>query len=314
MKEVDIDRLSRELKKAADKMKNDNAKYTVHEYLEPGHGEGNYKLEFYAKKKGGFSLLSTVANIARGAMYGGIEGVLRRAVYEVSSRKFRATFEPIDQEMTGSEIAALLKRWSETIPKGFIETIGSTLLLPSDPSYISAKIKPGKEIRIVIDFAKLKEIEKKGEIEETKRVSEQVSSIQAQVPSVVPVPTTPPSMMPMLPTILPQIYLVGSLKNIGDGFQFMFHNGLAPVTIVSPIKLIVDGSEIDIKNILIIVGDKEKKSADISPSNPIIFNVGDQLIIRVTGMKLPSGTHNITIKTSLREFGAISFSISDTVS
>jgi len=312
---MDINKLARELRQAAEKMKNDGAKYTVHESLEPGHGEGNYRLEFYAKKKGGFGLLSTVTNIAKGAMYGGIEGALRRAVYEVSSRKFRATFEPIDQDMTSSEIAALLKRWSETIPKGFIETIGSTLLLPSDPSYISAKIKPGKEIRIVIDFAKLKEIEeKKAEVEEIKQVSEQVASMQAQVPTTVPVPVIPPSMMTMLPTIIPQIYLVGSLKNTSDGFQFMFHNGLTPVTIISPIELIVDGSKIDTNNILIIVSEEERKSSDISSNKPVIFNVGDQLIIKVIGEKLSAGSHSITIKTSLQGFGTISFSISDKVS
>ncbi len=312
---MDINKLVRELKQAAEKMKNDGSKYTVHESLEPGHGEGNYKLEFYAKKKGGFGLLSAVANIAKSAMYGGVEGVLRSAVYEVASRKFRATFEPIDQDMTGSEIAALLKRWSETIPKGFIETIGSTLLLPSDPSYISAKIKAGKEIRIVIDFAKLKEMEEaKAKTEEIERISKQVESIQAQIPKTVPVPVVPPSMMSMLPTVIPQIYLVGSLRNVDDGFQFMFHNGLTPVTIIAPIELIVDGSKIDTDNIYVIVGGEERKSGDISSSKPVIFNVGDQLTIRVKGQKLTAGSHGITIKTSLQGFGAISFSISDRVS
>ncbi len=311
---MDINKLSRELKHAAEKMKNDGSKYSVHESLEPGHGEDNYKLEFYAKKKSGFGLLSTVANIAKGAMYGGIEGALRRAVYEVSSRKFRATFEPIDQDMIGSEIAALLKRWSETVLQGFIETIGSTLLLPDDPSYISAKIKPGKEIRIVIDFARLKEIEEKEEVKEAKAISEEMAPMPTPSAIPVPMPVIPPNMIAMLSSVIPQIYLVGSLKNSDEGFQFMFHNGLTSVAIVSPIELVVDGNTVDIEKIRIAIGGVERTSSEISQSNPIIFNVGDQLVVKVIGDKLSTGTHSINIKTTLQGYGPISFVITDRVS
>lgn len=306
--------MSQELKRAAEKMRNDGSKYTVHESLEPGHGEGNYKLEFYAKKKGGFGLLSTVANIAKGAMYGGIEGAFRRAVYEVSSRKFRATFEPIDQEMTGSEIAVLMKRWSETIPKGYIETIGSTLLLPDDPSYISAKIKPGKEIRILIDFARLKEIREAEEaVKKVAEAGEKIPAVPVPATIPVPVPVIPPNMAAMLPTVITQIYLRGSLKNTDEGYHFMLHNGLTPVAIVAPIELIVDGQSVDLNKIIIAVGGEERKSNEISSNKPLAFNVGDQLTIKVIGDKLSPGTHSINIRTSLQGYGPISFVISDRV-
>ena len=309
---MDIKKLSRELRTAADKMKNDNAKYSVHELLKPGHGEGNYRFEFYAKKKGGFRLLSTVANIAKGAMYGGVEGAIQSAFYEVSKRKFRATFEPIDQDMTGSEIATLMKRWSETIPQGYIETIGSNLLLPDDPDYISAKIKPGKEIRIVVDFARLKQIEEQMAAEKSvEAVKEEIQSIPAPVPT--PVPAIPPNLVAMLPTMTSQIYLVGSLRNTDDGFQFMFHNGLTPVSIIAPIELIVDGDKIELGKVSISIGGVEIKSSDISLSNPIKFDVGEQLSIKVIGTHLSTGSHSINIRTTLQEYGKISFVINDRI-
>ena len=51
---MDINKLVKELNKAAEKMQRDNSTYVVNEVLEPGRGEGNYKLVFHAKKKGGF--------------------------------------------------------------------------------------------------------------------------------------------------------------------------------------------------------------------------------------------------------------------
>ncbi|MHA1722392.1 MAG: hypothetical protein ACTSXW_04850 [Candidatus Baldrarchaeia archaeon] len=107
-----LDKLAKELGKAAEKMKNDNANYEVHEFLEPGHGEGNYKFVFRAKKKGGFGFLKAAVRVAKGAMYGGLSGIIRETSYEVQRQMYRATFEPIDRSMRGSEIAALLRRWS----------------------------------------------------------------------------------------------------------------------------------------------------------------------------------------------------------
>jgi len=310
---LDLNKLARELEKAYDKMKNDKATYTVHELLSPGHGEGNYKLEFHAKKKGGFGLLSSVANIAKGAIYGGIEGAVYHAAEEVARRKLRATFEPIDKEMKGHEIASLLKRWSQTVKEGYIETIGSTLLLPKDPDYISATIKPSKEIRLVIDFARIKGAES------TEPTIQPTVPQQVSTPPTIPVAPSPPVAIPpniamMLPTMLPQIYLVGSLKNTDDGFQFTFHNGITTVSIIAPIELTVDGKPIDTENIFLIIGNTTRPSKDISASNPLVFNHGEQLVIKVKGTNLSAGTHSIGIKTRLQGFGTINFTISDNIS
>mgnify|MGYP007013808683 CR=1 FL=1 len=314
MSGLDINKLSRELEKAAEKMRNDNATYVVHEFLSPGHGEGNYRFEFHAKKKGGFGLLSSVANIARSAIYGGIEGAVYSTISEIGERKFRATFEPIDQEMKGHEVASLLKRWSKTVKEGFIETIGSDLLLPDDPDYISATIKSGKEIRLTIDFARLKSSEQ--------RVKEEAPVPPPSVPQQVTPPTpsvptpiaVPPNIAMMLPTLIPQIYLVGSLRDVEEGFQFMLHNSISPVNIIAPIEVIVDGEAISSENIMVIIGQASRASKSITPDNPLVFGHGEQMIIRVHGKTLSSGLHTIGIKTNVQELGPINFSIKDQVS
>lgn len=62
--------------------------------------------------------------------------------------------ELIKRNFKGYEIAMIFKRRAETIPKGYMETIGNTVNRPKGDSWIIYEIKPKKEIRIVIDFVK----------------------------------------------------------------------------------------------------------------------------------------------------------------
>lgn len=311
---MDFDKLVKELSKAAEKMKNDNANYDVHELLEPGHGEGNYKFVFKAKKKRGLGFLKTAVRVARGAMYGGLRGIIREASYEVQRQMYRATFEPIDKTMQGSEIAALLRRWSETIPKRYMETIGSTINLPENSSFISAKISPGKEILITIDFARLRTIETTPR-EKVSKTQPAVTSHQPVPPSIpqtipIPVPIVPP-VIPNIKMVLPSIYVTGSLKNVGNGFELSFYNNLTTTVIVAPIELKVDGITMDTNLTYIRIGSKEVKSSEISLSNPLTFNKNDKMVIFVSGTKLPGGPHRIDVKTNIQGFGDVSFAIQD---
>ncbi|MFX1487014.1 MAG: hypothetical protein ACFFBS_07985 [Promethearchaeota archaeon] len=148
-------------------MQNDDKSYAVDERCTPGRGEGCYTFSFLAKKKGGFGKLRAAVSAAKvglAAIRGGdvgeaVGGAAQEAVGEAAKlgeEKYQASLVPIHSEMLGHEISPILRRWAMTIPEGFIETIGSTLALPDDKSWISAQIKPGKEIRLRIDFAKVK--------------------------------------------------------------------------------------------------------------------------------------------------------------
>jgi hypothetical protein len=58
--------------------------------------------------------------------------------------------------MIAKKFAIIIKNWSETIPKGFIETLGSTFDLPRDESLISAMIILDVEIKLTIDSVKIR--------------------------------------------------------------------------------------------------------------------------------------------------------------
>jgi len=312
---LDINKLVKELNKAAEKMQRDNSTYVVNEVLEPGRGEGNYKLVFHAKKKGGFGFLKAAIEVAKGAMYGDLGWGIRRAADEIIQEKVRYTLEPIKREVKGSEIAPILKRWAETIPQGFIETIGSTLTLPKDPSWISAKINPGKEIRLVIDFAKIRGLEAPQEVSETATIPSK--PMIAQTPPSMPVPAVsiniPKEFIAMLPTVIPRVYVTGSLRNFEDGFELKFMNELTDIAITAPIELTVDDRKIDLEKIEVISESGKVLSKNISIEKPFIFRQGDILRLRIHDKQLSASSHTIGVKTTIQGYGEIKFRISDQV-
>ena len=319
-----IEELVKKLNEAARKMENDSSKYEVKEELEPGRGEGNYKFYFHAKKKGGFGLLKTVANIARGAMYGGVEGAFWRAIGEAERRQYRKTMGLIEKEFNGSQIAAILKRWAETMPQGFIETIGSDLILPKDLSWITATIKPGKEIKLTMDYARLREEEEAEEklsdveakaqehLERAAGYAEEAMKKMAE--SIAPTaPMVPPAMASMIPSAANQLYVSGSLTNTNKGFQLTLDNQFVDVGIVSPLKLKVDGVDIEDEKILIEVGGKTIKSSEISLSSPLVFKKGEEMKIVGGGITLPGGPHRIDIQTNIQGYGTINITITEKI-
>jgi len=312
--------LVKKLKEAAKKMENDKNDYIVKEHLTTGRGEGNYRLEFHAKKKGGFGfgeIIKSAAKIAAGTALWGASGFRYRTAREADKYLRRYTLEPIEETVKGSEIASILYRWAETIPQGFIETIGSDLLLPEEDKYISATIKPGKEIKITIDFAKLKGEEKKlGEeavIEEEYVPPSKPTTTISQIPEVVPVPVMPEAMKQYFLSQSASLYAEGTLKNTEKGFSLQLDNKFYDTGIVAPIKMTVDGVEIDSEKITISIGEKTIKNTDISLSTPLIFKKGQKATIEVEGVKLPTGPHRIDIETSIQGVGKINLTLMENI-
>ena len=319
---MEYEEISRKLREAAQKMSNDNNVYKVKEELTMGRGEGNYKLYFEAKKKGGFGLfgaIKAIADVATGALYGGAEGAFWRAIGVAKRSAYRSSFEPIDREMKGTDIAAILNRWAETIPKGFLETIGSDLVLPDDPKWFSFTLKPGKEIKVVVDYVRLRsEVEAKRELEE--KVDEAISIIKEEMPKVPVsqpeppvVPTIPPMLKDMVLSSISNLYAKGTLANVDDGFKLTLDNIYTDVGIVAPIKITVDGVDIEVEKVKLKIGDKVFDSNGISLSSPVVFKKGEKADIIVGGIKLPPGNHRIDIETSLQGIGKVNLTVLDSI-
>jgi hypothetical protein len=124
--------------------------YTINENLQTGQGEGNYNFSFEAHKKEG-----TLASIPMGRDFfqDEIKGI---ASPEMLVKTPRFTLEPIFDEMTANTFSIIQKNWSETIPQGFIEALGSIFNLPRDESWISAVILTDTEIKLTIDSVKIR--------------------------------------------------------------------------------------------------------------------------------------------------------------
>ncbi len=150
---LELNELVKRLNDAVQRMQdNDETVYTIIENLQAGHGEENYKFSFEAKKKEG-SLASLP--LGRDFFRDEIKGM---ASPDLQKKVPRFTLEPIYDEMIANRLAIILKSWSETIPQGFIETLGSTLDLPRDESLISASILLDVEIKLSIDSVKIRRL------------------------------------------------------------------------------------------------------------------------------------------------------------
>jgi len=320
--------LIKKLRETARKMEKDKSDYEIEEQLSVGRGEGNYDFYFRAKKIGGFGalrLLKDVARIAYSGLYGGVEGAIWSATYtaerEMYRRQYRSTLEPIHRKAKGNELAKLFERWANTLSQGFLETIGSDIVI-DDESSISATIKPGKEIQIKINFVKLRsDIEAKKAVTESEaKVAEAVEKMEEavkQVPSVfptpVPVPVIPEPMKHYFMTSASALYVEGTLRNTESGFSLDLDNQFTDVGLVSPIKLTVDGVEIASDKISIKIGDKVYRNSEINLSTPLVFKKGEKATLMVDGIKLPEGPHRVDIETNIQGIGKISFTLMDEI-
>ncbi|RLI65033.1 MAG: hypothetical protein DRO67_03260 [Candidatus Asgardarchaeum californiense] len=113
--------------------------------------------------------------------------------------------------------------------------------------------------------------------------------------------------------LLKKLYVKGSLKNTEDGFSFQIKNVLADATINEPMKVFVDGKEIDPANITLTVDSETIAVADVSSAKPFPFKVKMQITISVKGEPLSPGPHKIKIITSTKEYGVVTFEVSDKI-
>ena len=206
---------------------------------------------------------------------------------------------PIEREITGKELAMIFKRWSETIPKGYIETIGNNLSLPADDKWISATIKPNKEIKITIDFVKLKTAE--GTPSQPPLTTPPTQPTTVPVP--VPMPTPMPAQMPV--PDLSQLYVKGSLTSTEEGVSFAIKNLFHPTEVIGPITVKIDGKEVSSDKIRILSNVGEKANKDISPSSPLPVQHGETLLIKIDGLRLSKGIHKLDIAVPIRDVGSI---------
>lgn len=113
--------------------------------------------------------------------------------------------------------------------------------------------------------------------------------------------------------LLKRLYVNGSLTKTESGFSFKLKNVLAKATITGPLSLRVNGEPVDPEKIVLAMGETSLRSSDISADNPIAFDVGTEVEVRVEGLQLDEGEHTIEISTNSKEYGELKFDVKDKI-
>lgn len=113
--------------------------------------------------------------------------------------------------------------------------------------------------------------------------------------------------------LLRSLYVKGSLGNREGGFEFQVKNELGPARIIGAHALKLDRRPIPLENCQFIYGDKRASFGDITVDNSLLMHKGEALIVVVEGTSLDHGRHSLGISLTIKDIGAINFTVSDRI-
>jgi len=118
----------------------------------------------------------------------------------------------------------------------------------------------------------------------------------------------------MIPSfLLAKLYVKGSLKNTGSGFEFSLKNIIDSAMLIGFGPISMGEKNYEGSAITMTIGEKSINGAELSRSNSVPARMGVLLKVTVTGDKLIAGTQKITVAATTSDIGKIKFDISDTV-
>lgn len=113
--------------------------------------------------------------------------------------------------------------------------------------------------------------------------------------------------------MLKKLYLRGSLKNTGDGFQFQIRNTLAPGTISAVIPVSVDGTSYSLDDTVVTGKDGAMAATTISREHPVTFGINLTVTMTVKAAPLAPGEHTVGMGVMTKEAGELRWDVTDSV-
>jgi len=114
--------------------------------------------------------------------------------------------------------------------------------------------------------------------------------------------------------LLKRMYTFGTLKNDSEGVRFSLKNRLQDAILSSVTQVAIDKEEISLDRVTIQMEDGSRVIADkISSDESIDFPLRKIIHLRISGLKLESGKHSITLGFE-SSFGQLSFTAKDALS
>lgn len=115
------------------------------------------------------------------------------------------------------------------------------------------------------------------------------------------------------PSTLASVYVKGSLKNTGDGFEFALRNNIESTMLSGVGPVVVGEQTYSGAAITVVLGEKSWQGDQVSWSNPVPASVGTTLHVRVQGQPLPAGEVRIAVTASSSDIGRVTLEVADTV-
>ncbi|MEA4882528.1 MAG: hypothetical protein VB144_02510 [Clostridia bacterium] len=113
--------------------------------------------------------------------------------------------------------------------------------------------------------------------------------------------------------IVRRIYVRGSLSNTQAGFAFKLKNTLVSGNLTGAGTMAVDGRDVPPADIRFGLGDTDLGAGDVSPSSPLSLPAGIELVVRVKGVSLEHGMHELHFPVTIKEVGPVTLSLTDEI-
>jgi hypothetical protein len=113
--------------------------------------------------------------------------------------------------------------------------------------------------------------------------------------------------------LLKALYVKGSLKNEGDGFEFQMKNDIGPARIIGASPLQLDRRPIPIENCSFVHGDQAAGFGEVTAENSVLMRKGEAVTVKVTDPPLRPGRRTIGVNIEVKDMGTVSFSFTDQV-
>lgn len=110
--------------------------------------------------------------------------------------------------------------------------------------------------------------------------------------------------------LLRKVYVKGSMRAAENMLVFRLKNVLASATIDKPVRVFVDGVEVQPGNVELEIEGKKFNASDISEDNPLKFPLGKELVVTVKG-GYSKGRHKVVLEASVRGYGKGKIEIED---
>ncbi|HLG96518.1 MAG TPA: hydroxymethylglutaryl-CoA reductase [Bryobacteraceae bacterium] len=114
--------------------------------------------------------------------------------------------------------------------------------------------------------------------------------------------------------LLKKLYTLRSLKNTGAGAQFAIKNRLSDAELVGVRSIAIDGKVVPLERVRLDLADGRALSpAEVNAAHPIPFPLSSVVTVQTDEPVLPNGKHEIDIAFESRPFGALEFTVEDTI-